>query len=168
MKRAALLALWSRQPGKLGCPCKPKNTHLLLLYNKREIFFFVKLQLRAESPVSSQPRARQTKCADTLGKICPHGTPYQGQKCLVNERSTFALYRAHSPSPSFPKAPLLKSLAIGLCTRDPFGVYPFQMHKSSSIVRKYISIYWCPVNFWGRNRSVGPISHQPRATPWID
>ena len=74
----------------------------------------------------------------------------------MNERSTFALYRAHSPSPSFPKAPLLKSLAIGLCTRDPFGVYPFQMHKSSSIVRKYISIYWCPVNFWGRNRSVGP------------
>ena len=31
----------------------------------------------------------------------------------------------------------------------------------------YISNYYCPVKFLGRCRPEGPISYQPRATPWI-
>ena len=27
--------------------------------------------------------------------------------------------------------------------------------------------YWCPVKFLGRCRPEGPISYQPRATPWV-
>ena len=57
---------------------------------------------------------------------------------------------------------------------------PYIAYNAQHVVTQYIAsdirkvrfaqtktCYWCPVNFSGRNRSVGPISHQPRATPWV-